>query len=58
MHLKNPYTHKNEKSEYAGLIFPPHLHPCVLWVINTEMVLKLTATENNEQAVPSSYINQ
>lgn len=49
MHLKNPYTHKNEKSEYeismlAGLIFPLHLHPCVLWVINTEMVLKSTAT--------------
>lgn len=49
MHLKNPYTYKNEKSEYeismlAGLIFHLHLHPCVLWGIDTETVLKSAAT--------------
>lgn len=39
---------------------PLHPHPCILWDIDTEMVLKLMPlswAENNEQVVTSSYIN-
>lgn len=49
MHLKDLYTHGNEKSEYkismlVGPIFPLYLYPCILWGIDTEKVVKFTAT--------------
>lgn len=47
MHLKNPYTHGNEKAEYevdvlAGPIFSTYI--CVLQGTDPGMVLRFTAT--------------